>query len=319
MALTTAGLFDAGFGAGLTTNFRVQYDDTLANQPIVIACARSLLGVIENEFAITTEWFTTPFNAPGAKFGPSNRQDVNVNLPDTVTTGGVSFPGAFNSGFGNAINLDSQNLANDGAANAAERVKMVFMNEWVEILMSLSGGRWNARTSGGEGLSQYCGILRFPTGHYLYYQSFVNSWLASTRDETFLIADELTDKNAVSFGCALLFLFYLDTQLGFSTSDIIQADGQTLFEKYRELTGDTTDLVLFKQTLEKTFPGTSIITTGNLDNPFPLPSGRFLSVGRYIAALPFDQHTNSVAAIIRQSGKASLRPALNSNRHAALV
>ena len=37
------------------------------------------------------------------------------------------------------------------------------MNEWVEILMSLTNGNWNSLDSSGEGLSQYCGIVRFAT------------------------------------------------------------------------------------------------------------------------------------------------------------
>ena len=90
---------------------------------------------------------------------------------------------------------------------------MVFINEWVEILMSLSGGKWNAGNSDGEGLSQLCGILLFPVGHYRYYGSWVNQWLGSIRDPQYITSPEGTDKNPVSFGCALLFLNYLLAQL----------------------------------------------------------------------------------------------------------
>src|SRR5262245_21494901 len=147
MALTSNGLT----GAGLTNNFQVQYESTLPNQPNVIAHANALLAVVETEFAVTTGWFNTPAN----KFGNANRQVVNLNLPFKC--------GANNSGYGTAINLDAQD-ANNTAADAAGRVRMLFINEWVEILMSLSGGKWNASDSSGEGLSQYCGIVRFPAG-----------------------------------------------------------------------------------------------------------------------------------------------------------
>src|SRR5438876_560644 len=113
MALTSNGLT----GAGLTTNFQVQYESTLPGQANVIANANALLSVIENEFAVTTGWF----NTPGGKFGANNRQVVNLNLVDNS--------GANNNGYGTAINLDAQS-GNSNAAAAAGRVRMLFMNEW---------------------------------------------------------------------------------------------------------------------------------------------------------------------------------------------
>src|SRR6516162_2645456 len=44
---------------GQTTNFQVQYEDTLPNQANVIANANALLAVVENEFSVTTGWFNT--------------------------------------------------------------------------------------------------------------------------------------------------------------------------------------------------------------------------------------------------------------------
>ena len=70
----------------------------------VIANANALLGVVENEFNVTTAWFNTP---PG-KFGTGHRQKVNLNLNATAT----SFPGANYSGYGSDINLDAQNATN---------------------------------------------------------------------------------------------------------------------------------------------------------------------------------------------------------------
>lgn len=161
MSLTSASLTNNG----LTTNFHVQYENTLADQANVIANANSLLGVVENELNVTTGWF----NVSSSKFGPGNRQVVNLNLADSPT----SFPGANNSGYGNAINLDAQNLTSN-ATLAAGRVENVFMAEWSEILMSIVGN-WNAGDSSGEGLSQWCSIQRFPNGHYNYYSSWVDS------------------------------------------------------------------------------------------------------------------------------------------------
>ena len=112
---------------------------------------------------------------------------------------------------------------------------MVFMNEWVEILMSLSGGKWNAGDSSGEGLSQYCGIVRFPVGHYSYYGSWVNQWLnflPRPPRPDWVNKTETTDKDAFSYGCALAFLFYLNTQLNFSINQIIAAGASNLATVY---------------------------------------------------------------------------------------
>src|SRR5664280_959472 len=226
---------------GQTTNFDMWYEDSLLTTANVVANANALLGVVENEFNVTTGWFATP----SGKFSTSHRQKVNLNLNATAT----SFPGANNSGYGTDINLDAQNATNDHTV-AAGRVENVFMAEWSEILMSLSNGKWNAGNSSGEALSQFCSILRFPTGHYNYYSSWVDRWLngvtgspnAARSDwvtKTFTGSGSVRgDADAVSFGCALAFLYYLYTQLKFTETQIIGAGSSTLSGAYTKLTGD---------------------------------------------------------------------------------
>lgn len=253
MALTSAGLTDVGMGAGLTTNFKVQYEDSLPNQVTVKASANALLAVIENEFNVTTGWF----NTPGGKFGTGNRQVVNLN----IGAGG----GGNNSGYGSAINGD--------AGSNAESVKMVFMNEWVEILMSLTGGKWNAGDSNGEGLSQYAGIVRFQTGHYSYYGSWVDQWLNKTPRQDWVNNTEGTDGNAISFGCSLGSIYYLNTQLGFTINQIIAAGASNLTAIYQTLTGENGNpYPFFASLLEHVFPSsaTASIPGPITDNPFPL-------------------------------------------------
>lgn len=265
MALKSVGLTDVGFGPGLTTNFQVEYDDSLGNVANLKANANALLAVIENEFTVTTGWFATP----GGKFGTGNRQVVRLNKPDGS--------GANNTGYGNPINLDAQS-GNGNAANAAGIVGMVFMNEWVEILMSLSGGKWNAGDSMGEGLSQYCGIVRFQAGHYNYYNSWTQQWMNTVPRQDWVTQTEGTDGNAVSFGCALGFLYYLNTQLNFTINQIIAAGASTLTAVYKTLTGDTGNpYPFFSGLLEHVYPAAA---TTNLpgpisDNPFPLAECSF--------------------------------------------
>lgn len=319
MALTSVGLNDIfGQGAGLTTNFHVRIEDTLVNQANVIANANALLSVIEAEFTVTTNWF----NTPAGKFGTGNRQVVNLNLPNRNTN-----PGANNFGYGSAINLDAQNF-NSNAAVSAELVKNVFMAEWSEILMSLSGGKWNASDSSGEALSQYCSIIRFNAGHYNYYGSFVGIWLNNLpRQYQWVTTTEGTDKDKVSFGCALAFIFYLNVQLGFDINSIIAAGAPTLAGVYKNLTGDTFDPTPdFKQIMDAAFPPnnpdgtirTSIINGPNQDNPFPLPSIHALSALHYVNNTLHVQ-PRSIRLLINISGQHSLRPALNTNRRATML
>jgi hypothetical protein len=175
MALSSNSLTDIGQGAGKTTNFWIRYEDSLPDQTNVINNANSLLGVVESEFNVTTGWFGTP----STQFGTSHRQEVRLDQADTaISGGGFSFPGASNNGFGNPISLDSQNLMSD-APLPAQRVGMVFMAEWVEVLMDVRGN-WDAGDSSGEGLSHWSAITRFQQGHDNYYGSFVENWLNGT-------------------------------------------------------------------------------------------------------------------------------------------
>ena len=199
--------------------------------------------------------------SPGGKFGPGDRQVVNLNI------GGGG--GGNNSGYGSAINIDSLGAG----PNPVESVKMVFMNEWVEILMSLSDGKWNAGDSSGEGLSQYCGIVRFRSGHYSYYGSWVNQWL------NFSSAPELGEprlrgltKMRLACGCALAFLFYLNTQLNFSINQIIAAGASTLADGLPDLDRGhqgPISTALFTSALELASPSAQPSNLTN-DNPFPL-------------------------------------------------
>src|SRR5580658_9899754 len=102
MTLQTSGLT----GGGLTTNFQVEYNDSLYTslpaskqaqaQANLTANANFMLGQMESAFTTTTGWF----NVSAGKFGTSNRQQVLLDQAfDT---------GAFNTGYGNPIHVDGQ-------------------------------------------------------------------------------------------------------------------------------------------------------------------------------------------------------------------
>lgn len=257
-----------GLGKGITPNFEIWYDDSLPNQTRVIANANALIAVVETEFTVTTGWF----NTPSGKFGPSHRQRVLLSLG--------SGAGANNSGYGSDIHVDSLGTGGATAAVAAEQVKMVWMNEWVEILMSLTNGKWNAGDSSGEALSQYCGIVRFQQGHYAYYGSWVDGWLNTPGRPDWVTQTKGTDGDAVSFGCALAFIYYLNTQLGFTINEIIAAYDTNLMKTYNALTGDPGNpFPFFASLLERVYPSSSSASIPGpiIDDPFPIAALSFLA------------------------------------------
>src|SRR5439155_6227928 len=143
----------------------------------------------------------------------------------------------------------------------------------------------NAGDSSGEGLSQFCSIQRFQTGHYNYYGSWVDSWLngvtggpnAARTDwvnHTFTGSGSVHgDGDSVSFGCALAFIFYLNVQLGFSINQIIAAYQNNLAAAFATLTGDHGDpFPFFLNLISSVYPASSTASIPGpvIDNPLPL-------------------------------------------------
>jgi len=282
---------------GNTTNFTLDSSDgfwsglSATQQANLAANANFLKGQVEAAFTTTTGWFDTDTS----KFGTSHRQEVVFDQPDGS--------GAFNNGYGNPIHVDTQ--SNNGTiATAGPIVAMLWMAEWAEVLMSLSG-KWNAGDSSGEGLSHYCALQLFLNGHNDYYNSggnqvFVQNWLNgdgttnpgtappnSARSDwvnhTFTGADVdgthvNGDGDPVSYGCALAFIYYLTVELGFSINEVIANYSSNLASCYHAVTGDSTDpFAGFLGILEHVFPsGTpASLTTTNPDNPFPIAQVEF--------------------------------------------
>ena len=252
-----------------TTNFVVQYDDGNAQAQ---GMATAIAGVCESEFTALTGWFNITTG-----FGTGDRITMTVQ---SIAAGGANNYG-YQSGGASQINVNFL-PAGYTAAQAAEVAKMMFVNELVEIFMSFNSQKgpatWNAGNSDGEGLSQFLGILRFPVGHYYAYGSWANAWLASGRAD-WVTAPKATDGDSVSFGCALLFLFYLNTQMGFTPAQIIQAGSTSLAGLYANLTGDSSNpFGFFLQLIESALPGTSTIAGGvgqAQDDPFPIFTLKF--------------------------------------------
>ena len=257
MTLTTNNLTNGG----VTAHYRFQYDDSLSAplnpggpEP---ARTNAVIAAVENDFNQMSGWFA------------NIALDVNFTIPVNVTQ---------NSG-GASWGLSGGNLTvtiNPGNGNAAF-VRYLLVAEMVEQYMRAQGLGWyGSGTEGSEGE----GLSRFLSGQFFIINGFgnppagfanSNSWLNSPRAD-FVNNINLTDDGPDAItGCATLFIWYLFAQLGFTINQIVAAGANTLGGVYRNLTGDTADpFPFFKQLMDTAFPGTATITTGNLDNPFPL-------------------------------------------------
>jgi hypothetical protein len=266
-----------------STNFTINFDPVvLPNSP---KRANSLFRVVEQEFTTLISWFGVT-----GGFGPGNR--VNINFVGSLPSGGANNFGYKGDGTTTMNLISRESDPND--TNAAAIVRMSFVAEFVEILMSYRNTQgpetWNASDSHGEGLSLICAQLRFPAGYQAAYGTWVNPWLqlpdrdAAAHD--WITTPEKSDSNSESFGCSLLFLYYLKSQLGYSISDIIQKGGSTLDITYKNLTGQSGAITALRNLINPYFPVGNTPTLAT-DNPFPLLRGNQREVNIDPETAPF--------------------------------
>jgi FG-GAP-like repeat len=258
MALTNVGL-DNG---GLTPHYQFQYDDSLRQTPAnpggpEPARTNAVIRACESDFGLMAGWFA------GVVL------DVNIRIPVNVTP----------SGGGAKWSLSGRNLTVtiNPANGDSTLVRYLLVSEMVEQFMRSQGPGWfgnGTEGSQGEGLSRFLaaqflainGLGPVPDG-------FTNSniWLAGTRGDFVNNQRDTDDGPDDVTGCSLLFIYYLFSQLGFTINAIVAADADTLAGVYLKLTGDISDpFPDFKQLIDIAFPASSVITIGDLDNPFPI-------------------------------------------------
>jgi hypothetical protein len=264
-----------------SSNFQVQYE-TLGYTPDELLTlrprAQALPNGCEADYTTMCEWFGI---AVGAGLGPANR--VVVTLTKDVR-------GASNSGYSTH---NPQMSVNANLGGSDDSVLSLFAAEMIEILMSFKGN-FDPRNSAGEGLSRVAADILHPASAPVTKDNNVNAWLASdpTKDPTSAKADtefrkdwisvnftggELKaggfvpgDQDSYSFGCAMLFIFYLKDQLGYTMSEIVQNGLGTLDDTYRSLAKTSISAFpQFKRLLDFNFPPAS--PAAARDNPFPLP------------------------------------------------
>jgi hypothetical protein len=232
---------------GSTANFIVYYDPPLGASGQTIA--KGVLASCEADYSKIKSIF-------GGITPP--------NLPFNVIIASLPNGGAYHYG------CSAVDIYCDVTLTPAVDPKFTeFLNmaEVVEVFEAAQGAGWNCAASNGEGLSRVLATLLYPSelGGF----TTAADWLDGTRPD-FVNNTDPTDRNSISNGCSVLFLNYLQTQLGHSWNDIVKGAGSTLTKTYAAVTADNKDpFPAFKALLASKFPpGTSSgLTT---DNPWPI-------------------------------------------------
>jgi hypothetical protein len=161
-------------------------------------------------------------------------------------------------------NFANQEQADDG-------VQGLFVAEIIEVLMEYRNIKnkkisWHAKMSDGEGLSRVAAATLHPVGYYSALDGpFVNGWLENERQvkrpsarggihENWVTTNDPTDTTSDSYGCAILFIYYLRDQLNFSMGAIINKAGDSLENTYQALTRSSNGFQPFKALLDKYLP-----------------------------------------------------------------
>lgn len=283
-----------------TTHHAFSFSDKL-NAVAATALGKALAATAEQDFSTMSFWFGGVIPA-GVPF------QVHIS------------PG---TGGGSNNNVSGINLR-VGDSSDVELARFTLVAEVVEIFMASSGLHWKPGDSSGEGLSQAAGFTLHPSktgilngpGRWLD-TSVVTTPPVPNRPD-FVTHTDPQDGNFVSFGCSLLFIYYLRSQLGFSMKAVVQAGADSLEGVYINLTQDRNAFPQFASILETTFPSGVKSNFPGSNNPFPLPRAATLSARRFLAKSGTDlKLLGQVLRSHRERG--DLRALLNSDRPAALV
>jgi len=269
---TTAGLTNGG----TTTHYQFRYDSSLTTGGLEPARTNALIAKCEADFNIMKGWF--------------GGIELSFSYPVSILVANLGG----GAGWGPPITLK-------GGNGGVDLLRDLMVAEVTEMFMLAQGKGWFApdgsnEQSSGEGLSHFLNEqfeiadgrppgLSFNAGIWL------NSSLPSTDPSSTRFGPAPTNydygsrfdyvnnvleydhSNSPASGCSVLFLWYLSTQLGYSTAQICQGAASTLGGVYKNLSGDNADpFPFFKLLLDNAYPQNtaSTIPGPNRDNPFPL-------------------------------------------------
>jgi hypothetical protein len=231
-----------GFPGPVLVTVAPDNPETRAAAEAILASAAQDLATLENWFSY--RWSDQPY-APWVSIG-----DDGDPAPHAASTWfyGHQSP---------RIKVYGATLANAGGSPAIrdELARMLFVAEMAEMFMHAAPTNWNPGNSAGEALSRVAAAELHPAGYYRPADSANNgpystAWLQlpwRRRDAQpdgvnedrydFVTVSNGTDTDTDSFGCGILFLYYLHDQLRYSWEQIASSNGDHLAQTFAELTG----------------------------------------------------------------------------------
>src|ERR1022692_4311352 len=216
--------------AGTTLHFIVQYDTSMGAAGLAVA--NSILGVCEVKFQYLQFLF---------------------NSTVTTTPVTVQIEAAASGGFNNLSNFIDISAGPD-----AYQAQYLLMTELSEIFMIQDGVGWNAnpQTNKIGGLSQMIAETNYPVAGdlpNLYAYQTVYLWLNAGRPD-WVNQNQPGEDIFISRGCALCFLYYLQSQLNFTLQEIVACNGTTLVQVHQQLTGESNGWQSFSTLVNYTWP-----------------------------------------------------------------
>ena len=268
-----------------TTNFLIKYNSKFHDG---LRRAKAVRSSCESDFAQLRAWFKS-----SGGFGTKNRVTVLIDKASDGSNNG------YHKGGGSSMTITPFNLSPNKSL-ADDGTRAVFVAELTEILMDYQNQQtgtttWHPRWSDGEGLSRVSAALLYKDAYYqMIHAPFINPWLGLKNRPDFVSKNQKSDVKVDSFGCSILFIYYLYSQLGIDLVSIVSKAGATLDDTYKAVTGKTGGYKAFTDLLAKFYP---IADTPYLpfDDPFPLVDGSQRSVTVTMTEKPYAPSPSSTS------------------------
>ena len=175
----------------------------MPNGPLI---ADAVIAKCEQDYAALKSWFggIDPAGVPPS----GNFKSLSLPLIQAVTV----VVGPINWGCSAAtLYADAKWIP----ALDVEYTQLLVVAEEVEVFEAAQGKGWNCGGSNGEGVSRVLAEALHPSGIVSWMYSAL-TWLNSPSRPDYVSVTYPTDRNYVSTGCAVLYLYYLRYQLDFT-------------------------------------------------------------------------------------------------------
>ena len=218
-----AGLNYPSTLVGTVGNITVYYATSLGAPGQTLATA--MLGRVLGPYYDMETWF-------GVSGGPTTVVVAPLSGSNDGSGGAFHYGCDFVSG--GTLYLD----ATFALANATDVEEALYVAELSECFMGAQGLGWGCGSSNGEGLSRFCAAVDTPFGAFPSWGITGPSWVSAGYPD-WVTTTEQSDRDYVSTGCAVLYLYWM-LFLGYSNAEVIKAGGATLAANYQALTGKNT-------------------------------------------------------------------------------